>query len=63
MDLLVELITKDGKKIYEEVNNIRSVVVYSDRTNKPEFQINKDLSITKPPIKPKDKWMADYDDK
>jgi len=48
MDILVELITKSGKKLYEEILNIRNIIVSDDRTNPAKFQINEDLSVSEP---------------
>lgn len=58
MDILIELITKNGKRIYESVCNIRNIVIFDDRTNKAKLQINEDLSISKP-VKPREVKNAD----
>ncbi len=62
MDILIELITKNGKKSYEGICNIRSIVVFDDRANPAKLQINEDLSISKP-VKERSKWRVKDVDK
>ena len=49
MDILAEFITKDGKKIYKGVCNIRSIVIFDDRSDWGATRINEDGSITELP--------------